>query len=279
MPKKETALAVASNAVNMIKSMMPQIKAALPKHLTGDRMARIMLTTLRLNPKLMQCSMESLAGAIIQASQLGWEPGSGMAQCALVPYGSEVKLIPMFGGLIDLATRSGRVMDVRANVILKGDVWNISQGSDQKIHHLPDLERNKEPGFEDVVLAYAVATMSNGIQKLEIVEKWKLTKIRSKSPSFGKASSPWVDWPIAMCRKTAIKQITKYLPKSAELQTALQLDNLADMGKKQDLDRLLTPTAGIPDGEKDETDPFSDAWDASFEDVKGDAEGKDDKDK
>ena len=273
---------VATNATKLVRMLMPQIKAALPEHLAAARIARTMLSMIRLTPALMKCTMESLAGAIIQAALLGWEPGPGMAQCVILPYGDEATLIPMFGGLIDLATRSGRVLDIRANVVLKGDDWSVTQGSNQQINHTPNYERKTEPTFDNVVLAYAIATMANGVQKLEIVELWKLIKIRSKSSSYNakyNAKSPWNDWPVAMCRKTGIKQIAKYLPKSSELQTALQLVHLVDMGKKQDLDRLLTPTAGIPDGEKDETDPFSDAWDASFEDVKGDAEGKDDKDK
>lgn len=251
MPKGTTTaltLKDVSTAKDMIQLMLPQIALALPKHLTPDRMARIMLTTLRLTPKLMQCSKESLAGAIIQASQLGWEPGSGMAQCAILPYKGEATLIPMYGGLIDLATRSGRVADVRGEVVIEGDFYELEAGSDAHIRHQPKMDRMTEPSFDDVILAYAVATMTNGAKKIEIVPKWKLIKIRAKSPSFTakfNAKSPWLVWPISMCLKTAIKQICKFIPKSAELQAALQLDNIHETGKSQDLSLLLPPESAL----------------------------------
>ncbi|KHF30137.1 recombination and repair protein RecT [Anoxybacillus sp. BCO1] len=54
-----------------LKKMGPEIEKALPKHMDADRMARIALTTIRTNPKLLECSVPSLLGAVMQAAQLG----------------------------------------------------------------------------------------------------------------------------------------------------------------------------------------------------------------
>src|SRR5690606_28041607 len=48
-----------------LERMKPQIQAALPKHMTADRLARIVMTQVRLNPKLLECSTESLLAAVM----------------------------------------------------------------------------------------------------------------------------------------------------------------------------------------------------------------------
>ena len=63
-----------------------ELATALPRHLDADRMLRICLTELRKTPKLLQCNPTSFFGAVVQASQLGLEPGSGLGQAYLIPY-------------------------------------------------------------------------------------------------------------------------------------------------------------------------------------------------
>ena len=48
-----------------------QLKSALPSFLTPDRMIRMALTELRLNPELQKCDPASFIGAIIRCAQIG----------------------------------------------------------------------------------------------------------------------------------------------------------------------------------------------------------------
>ena len=48
-----------------------QIQAALPKHMTVDRMIRVAFTSINLTPKLLDCTPRSLLAAVIQCAQLG----------------------------------------------------------------------------------------------------------------------------------------------------------------------------------------------------------------
>src|ERR1035437_3927959 len=74
-----------------IKDMQPEIARALPVHLDADRMARIILTVVRKTPKLMECTRDSFAGAILTGASLGLDFGNGEAY--LVPYGKECSFI------------------------------------------------------------------------------------------------------------------------------------------------------------------------------------------
>ena len=59
-------------------SVRKQIQNALPRHLDSNRIIRVIMTEVNKNPKLAECSKASFYGAILQASQLGLEIGSGL---------------------------------------------------------------------------------------------------------------------------------------------------------------------------------------------------------
>ncbi len=74
-----------STIQTLLTQMTPEIKKALPKHVSAERIARIAFTEIRKNPQLLDCSQASLLGAIMTAAQLGLEPGP-TGQCYLIPY-------------------------------------------------------------------------------------------------------------------------------------------------------------------------------------------------
>ena len=84
---KETAVAEKKpkTIFDVIQAGAKQFATALPKHINSDRFVRIAITTIRQNPKLAQCSQESLLGALMVSAQLGLEPGT-LGQCYLIPF-------------------------------------------------------------------------------------------------------------------------------------------------------------------------------------------------
>ena len=73
-----------------MKKMAPRMAEVLPKHMDMNRMSRIALTTIRTNPKL-ECAV-LLMGAVMQAVQLGLEPGL-LGHCYILPYKREATFI------------------------------------------------------------------------------------------------------------------------------------------------------------------------------------------
>lgn len=55
-------------------SMKEQLAAALPRHMTAERMIRIATTEIRKVPALGNCDTMSFVSAIVQCSQLGLGP-------------------------------------------------------------------------------------------------------------------------------------------------------------------------------------------------------------
>jgi recombination protein RecT len=222
-----------------------EIKRALPRHMTPDRMARIALTELRRVPKLMECNPKSFFGAVIQASQLGLEPGGGLGHAYLVPYKQECQLIIGYRGMIDLARRSGQIVSITARVVHEKDEFSYAYGLNEKLDHTPFADG--DPGR--LIYVYAVARLKDGGVQFEVMSKADVDKIRQRSKS--SSSGPWVTDYEAMAKKTVIRQIFKYLPVSVELRTAMDLDERADTDQPQHNDLLLTGEAPPPadDGE------------------------------
>lgn len=208
----------------MLEQFKGEIARALPRHLNADRMARIALTCFRQNPKLAQCQPASVFAAVIQASQLGLEPGL-LGQCYLIPYKDECTLQLGYQGLVDLVRRTGRVKRIEAHVVRDGDKFAYRTGLNTVLEHEPALDG--DPG--EMRLAYAVAEFSDGGFHVDVMTRQQIESIRDRSQNVQNArkwnkSTPWDTDSEEMWRKTLLRRICKYLPRSPELATAIALD-------------------------------------------------------
>lgn len=202
------------------------IQSVLPKHMTADRLLRVAMQAASRNPVLFECTPESLALSLANAAQLGLEAGGLLGSAYLVPFRNksgayEAQLIPGYRGLIDLARRSGEVLKIDARVVRDGDDFEIDYGTDN-IRHVP---RNPDG---DVTGAYAVAALKNGCRQLEYMSRKELDGIRNRSKASN--SGPWVSDFEEMCRKTAVRRLAKYIPLSADLARAMEIEDNAESG-------------------------------------------------
>jgi recombination protein RecT len=217
---------------NMLERFKSEIARALPRHLNPDRMCRIALTEFRKNPKLAECDPRSVFAAIIVASQLGLEPGV-LGQAYLIPFKSECQLIPGYQGLLDLVRRSGFVQRIEAHVVRHGEKFTYKSGLHTVLEHEPMLEGT--PGA--LRLVYAVAEFKDGGYHVEVMTEDQINRIRDRSQNvinakkYGK-TTPWDTDTEEMWRKTVLRRICKFLPKSPEIAVALSLDDAAAQGRQ-----------------------------------------------
>lgn len=239
---KEQAVSVKTNdLVGLIKKFEPQIRTALPRHITPERMTRIVMTEVRKNPKLAECDRASFFGSVIQCAQLGLEPGTGLGHAYLLPFSNkgrmEVQLIVGYQGMIDLAERSGKVT-IDAHVIYEKDEFEFTLGLDPSIKHVPyfgDGDRG------DVKGAYAVARYADGRSKFRVLSRADIDNARASSKSGKSNYSPWATHYDEMARKTAIRRLFKMLPKSPEsvLAAAERLESKAEADEGQELGNVF----------------------------------------
>ncbi|MAH48263.1 hypothetical protein CMI37_20735 [Candidatus Pacearchaeota archaeon] len=231
-PSPKPAVSVHTNTlIQEIQNYSGQIRDALPKHLNATRITRIIMTEVRKNPKLAECSRASFFGAILQASSLGLEIGSGLGHAYLVPFKNEVQLITGYQGMIDLAERSGKVT-IDAHVVYEKDEFNYELGLNPILTHKPYT------GTEDrgmIIASYAVARYVDGRTKFRVLNRQDIDKAREAG---NKNSPSWKNSYDEMARKTPIRRLFKMLPKSPDMATVQELEDKIEIGESQELDYL-----------------------------------------
>ncbi|MDH4052700.1 MAG: recombinase RecT [Rubrivivax sp.] len=207
--------------------------------LTPERLLSVTMTELRKTPTLRECTRESLFGALVQAAQLGLEPGSALGHCYLVPYRNkkagttECQFQLGYKGMIDLARRSGQILSLFAHCVYEHDHLELAYGLDPRLEHRPCLAADAGA----LVGAYAVAHLVGGGQQFVFLPRHKIEAIRAGSRS-GR-DGPWATHFDEMAQKTAARALFKWLPVSVEAMTAVGLDAQAEAGEPQDNGALL----------------------------------------
>lgn len=221
-----TELKKVENFPAMLTAYKAEIARALPKHLDGDRMARIALTCFRQTPALGKCDPKSVFAAVIMAAQLGLEPGIG-GQAYLIPYGGECQFVPGWQGLVDLVSRAGRA-SVWTGAVYEGDEFDYALGDSPFVHHKPAGDEDESK----LTHVYAIGRIENA--KWPVIEVWPIAKVLRHRDRYNKVGKKHYSYKhLEMyARKVALLQVLKYMPKSVELQTAIALEHAAEHGRQ-----------------------------------------------
>lgn len=228
---------------DVMKAMQRQMMAALPKHLSADRMIRVALNCIRKNPKLLDCEPASLFGCITEASTYGWELGGVLGHAYLVPFRRECTLVPGYKGLIELCRRSSQISTISCEVVHEGDEFRYSLGDDPHIHHKPN-DRDPKRDSKPITHIYAVVRLRDGgvqrsVWSREKIEShkeqyskgWDWAENGDKSKGGGKKDSPWhTAWPV-MAKKTVLRDMVNrgMLPVSPEYRDMVERTEGEDM--------------------------------------------------
>jgi recombination protein RecT len=172
------------------------------------------------NPKVAECSAASLIGAVMQASILGFKPSDSLGQVYFVPYGKSVQFQVGYKGYIDLARRSGQIKTLYAYPVYQNDHFEYELGLEPKLTHRPAQEDRGEMTF-----VYAVAHYKDGGYNFVVLSRNEVERLRLRNAfQKSKPSGAWAtDYEAMACAK-AIKQLSKYMPLSEEMQGAVLSD-------------------------------------------------------
>lgn len=217
------------------------LKTACARHVTPERLARVVLTAANRQPKLLSCTKESIWQSVLDCAAMGLEPDA-WGRAYLVPYEDRrnnrtlCQLIIGYKGLVELAMRSGRVKSIKAEVVYERDEFHYSFGLNERLDHVPAQgDRGR------ATHAYAYAILTDGGHVFEVLSVADVDRVRSRSKAG--QSGPWqTDWEM-MARKTAIRRLAKLLPLSSEFRDAVE----RDPGGDEDLIPLEAPA--IPSAE------------------------------
>lgn len=188
--------------------------------------------------QLQKCSKESLMQAVLNVSNVGLTLNPAAKEAYLIPrYSSitrsmEATLDPSYIGLVKLLTDTGSVKSMVCQLVHRGDRFELDLANNlSPVSHRPELNSNNRG---EVIGVYALATLSDNTRQVEWMDIEEVNSIRDRSETYkafksGKIQScTWASDYGEMTRKTVIKRIYKYLPRSekaAILDNAIDLDN------------------------------------------------------
>lgn len=211
-----------------LNSMESQFAAALPPHIPAARFARVAMTALQNNTKLLRCDRQSLFNALMRCAQDGLLPDG--REAAIVPYGTDdegrssadtAQYLPMIAGIRKKVRNSGALMDWNCQVVQEGDEFEYQLGDNPFIHHKPARTGGRT---RKVIAAYSIATYPDGTVSREVMNADQIADIQRKSKA---KKGPWAD-PVfypEMARKTVARLHSKQLPMSTDLDRVMHRDD------------------------------------------------------
>jgi recombination protein RecT len=201
-----------------------EIKTALPAHISPERFIRVVLTAAQINPEIIACDKQSLWNACMRAANDGLLPDG--VEAALVPFKSKATYIPMYQGLLKKFRNSGEFKWVTAGLVYEGDEYDhwIDETGEHFKHRPADDNTGKK-----IRRVYALATTKDGGSFIADMSLSEVNKRRSMSRA-QREDAPWKVWPEEMMKKTALRQLSKLLPKSSDLDALIRRDEEALYG-------------------------------------------------
>lgn len=235
---------------DMLERMAPEIARALPAHLTAERMARITLTQARQTPKLLGCTAESLAGAVLTCAQLGMEPGP-TGEAFFIPRRNgdtgewEASFELGYKGMAKLFWQHPLAKYLNTATVRIKDEFDYDLGTTPYLKHKPNKGERGDPEGH----WYAVYLLVNGGFGFAVLDKPEVERRRSasKQPNgFG-----WSRNYNQMAEKSALRDAFDTMPKSPEMARALAWDG--EVRTNLDLDAIDEPPQ--PAEKPDEANP------------------------
>jgi len=225
---------------DQIRGMESQFALAMPRGAEAAQLVRDAITAISANPKLAECTPQSVLGSLMTCAQLGLRPGV-LGHAWILPYRVKGEMVAQlqigYQGLVELAHRSGRIASLIAREVHEHDHFDVDYGIADSLIHKPLLsgDRGRVVGY------YAIVKYLGGghafiFSNVEDIEKHRDKFSKSKSRE-GTVFGPWADHFDAMAKKTVVKELAKWMPKSTEFANAIS----ADEGVRVD----YSPTADV----------------------------------
>lgn len=217
------------NMKSLLERSWPRIAAVIGNNLSPQRLYQMYVSTINREPQLANCSVESVLSCFMKCAALGLEPSNvdGLGRAYILPYGNknyrtgqkEATLIIGYKGMIDLARRSGQIRDISARAVHEGDEFAYSYGLNEDLRHVPCAKPGK------LTHVYMIANFKDGGHYFQVMNADEIEAAAKRSPSYGKAVSPWKSDYEAMAKKTVIRRAFPYLPVSVEARDAAASDD------------------------------------------------------
>ncbi|WP_175787575.1 recombinase RecT [Burkholderia anthina] len=202
------------------------------------------------NRNLQECSAMSIYQSISNAVTMGLGIIGGLGY--LVPYKGTCTFIPGWQGLVDLVARSG-LANVWTGAVFEGDDFDWAMGDRPFVKHKPQGEDDPNK----ITHVYAIGRVKG--TDWPNIEVWTIERVRRHLAKYNKVGQRHYafDNMEMYARKVVLLQVLKYMPKSAEVQTAIAASDASERGDAYtiDGDGVVIPVDAPADEPQTQRDP------------------------
>jgi recombination protein RecT len=223
-----TSLAVIDKELTARKTVFAEL---LPPSVSADKLMRTVMMSVERNPRLAECSVQSIVNAATTAAVLGLECDGVTGQGYIVPYKTTATFQIGYKGYTTIAARAGYT--ITGGVVREGDAFEYEMGSTPYVRHRPLHARGAR-----IVQAWACATSNDRPPIIRVMSIEEIEEVKARSQGARKTDSPWNDPHVgypAMCEKTVKRRLARDMPMSV-MQSAAALDSAQDRGAPAYLD-------------------------------------------
>lgn len=208
---------------DLIEAQQAAIETQLAGAMNSAAFVRAAISTISSSSQLQQADPKTVLGGIMLAAQLKLEIGPALGHFYLTPRkekGSQVCL-PIIGyqGYIELAYRSGRIEKIETFLVRDGDKFDHGANSERgRFFDWNPADYDETRPWVGVV---AMAKIKGAGTVWAYLPK---DKVLARRPHYWDKGTPWQTNEEEMARKTGIRALAPYLPKSTELARAIEAD-------------------------------------------------------
>ena len=233
---KSNKLAIIGSQGNM-KSLAVALQegmdSILPNKLDAGRLLKLACLATSKEPKLLQCTKQSMILALTASAELALDPSGTLGQAWIVPFFDhrrkvmEAVFIPGWKGLVQLVYRSGRVESIMPAAVYEQDKFEYQLGDTPILKHTPARptpdrkcwiatggENGKDGALKGALVGAYVTWTVGGVRSFKFRWAEELEKIRlgSKAP----LSPAYRNYTEDMMVKGAVRSAIAIMPLSEE---------------------------------------------------------------
>lgn len=225
----------------MIRTYSKDFTAVLPSHIKPDTWVRLAQGALKKGKQVQigdqrgtELELAALnnpavfMASLLDAARLGLEPGTEQYYLTPRKVKGRLEILGIVGyqGYIELMYRAGAISSVIAECVYEQDVFVYRPGA-LDTETPKRWEGPQKTPFHDIDwdaesrgrlrLVYAYAVMKDGAtSKVVVLNRAAINKIKESSQGSNSEYSPWQKHEAAMWLKSAVRQLAKWVPTSAE---------------------------------------------------------------
>jgi recombination protein RecT len=219
-----------SNQIYALENNFSALARERGQEVNFKREALFAIQAMQNNDFLHRVAMEnpqSLQNAVLNIATVGLSANPALSEVYYVPRDGRVCADISYRGLCTLATRSGVIKIIRADVVYENDEFELNGFGKEPTHKFKPFNQNRG----QAIGVYCVAKLVSGEYLVEIMSIEECHAIRDRTQQWKKnQSGVWKDHEGEMMKKTVIKRAAKLWPKSTDrsMDEAIRITNEID---------------------------------------------------